>query len=105
LTEKVDPIFGELVTPPCLKGDEFKGCVYMEENRRRYTGDDKLPPCPLHVVHHHMDQSTPAADRQWVASCGIDLGVPMQDEMRKRAEDYRSFWARDPYSGKRLRVI
>jgi len=105
LTEKVDPIFGELVTPPCLKGDEFKGCVYMEENRRRYTGDDKLPPCPLHVVHHHMDQSTPAADRQLVASCGIDLGVPMQSEMRKRAEDYRSFWGRDPYSGKRLRVL
>lgn len=105
LTEKIDPIFGELVTPPCLKGDDFKGCVYMEENRRRYTGDDALPPCPLHLVNHHMDQSMPAADRELIASCGAELDVPMVHAMRKRAEDYRSFWGRDPYNGKRLRVL
>jgi thymidylate synthase (FAD) len=107
LTTKVDPIFGELVTPPCLKGDEFTGCIYHEENRRRYTGDDCHAPCPLHVVHHHLADRHP--DLSLVERCqradGGDLsgeGVPMINEMRARAEDYHDFWNRDPYSGKRL---
>lgn len=114
LTEKVDPIFGELVTPPCLKGDDFTGCVYHEENARRYDGRDKLPPCPLHVVHHHLRrEGTPALPQSIEAAlvraeCG-DLEavdhVPMVKEMRSRAEDYRKFWSRDPYSGRRLNVI
>ena len=113
LVKKVDPIFGELVTPPCLKDDDFKGCVYMEENRRRYTGDDALPPCPLHLVHHHLrrEESTmkpKSIEAGLVRAETGDLsndGVPMVAQMRKRAEDYRKFWGRDPYSGKRLRVV
>jgi hypothetical protein len=114
LTEKVDPIFGELVTPPCLKGDDFTGCVYHEENARRYDGRDKLPPCPLHVVHHHLPEQRDkgkfaTGDQSWVAehrgSSLEEFGVPMAAEMRARAEDYRAFWSRDPYTGKRLKVI
>lgn len=109
LTTKIDPIFGELVTPPCLKEDEFKGCIYMEENRRRYTGDDKLPPCPLHLVNHWLPSRVGKVENadetaRNPALMGT-LGVPRAFEMAKRAEDYRSFWSRDPYSGKRLRVL
>lgn len=111
LTQKVDPIFGELVTPPCLDGDDFKGCVYMEENRRRYTGDDKLPPCPLHLVNHYLPGSDPIPGGREAALVRAEVGdlskngVPMVDAMRKRAVDYRRFWGRDPYNGKRLRVL
>lgn len=118
LVTKVDPIFGELVTPPCLKGDDFKGCVYMEENRRRYTGDDALPPCPLHLVNHYLPNVDPTGTRFANALPPVEavevakdadalhaLGVPMISSMHKRAEDYRKFWARDPYTGRRLNVI
>lgn len=107
LVEKVDPIFGELVTPPCLRGDEFTGCIYMEENRRRYTGDDKHAPCPLHFTHHFLEEAGDI-DAQFHPEdpkYHQRHAVPMAHEMRERAEAYRAFWGRDPYSGKRLRVL
>lgn len=95
LTNKIHPIFSELVSPPCLNDDNFTGCVYHEEVRRRYTGDDALPPCPLHLQHHlRADLEFPRDLHR------VDLR--MKDEMVKRAEQYREFWNRDPYSGKRL---
>ncbi len=108
LAAKVHPIFRELVTPPCLKGDSFTGCVYMEENRRRYTQDDRHAPCPLHVSHHHLPDKRSVAehghksfDSSPVAPRPSD-NIPMYKEMLERAEDYRAFWGRDPYTGKRL---
>jgi thymidylate synthase (FAD) len=110
LTTKVDPIFGELVTPPCLKGDDFTGCVYMEENRRRYTQDDRHAPCPLHVVNHHLTDE----GKQRLTSATTDVtriealeasGVPMAEELLKRGGAYKKFWGRDVFSGRRLKVI
>jgi len=98
LTKKVHPIFSELVTPPCLKGDDFTGCIYQEEVRRRYTGDDKLPPCPLHLNHHQVSE-----EHKGALPIVLDqIEVPMKEEMIKRAGDYKEFWGRDPYSGKRI---
>lgn len=112
LASKVDPIFSELVTPPCLKEDKFTGCVYMEENRRRYTGDDKHAPCPLHVVHHHLPSQAPfdqMTEAHFAEHAPLErfesYDIPRGAEMRSRAEHYRKFWNRDPYSGKRLKVI
>lgn len=90
LVEKVDPIFAELVTPPCITGDKFNSCVYVEENRRRYTQEDKMPPCTLYHRHHS------------------DLNVeetPMGQEMVERGTQYRKFWKRDEYTGVRLKVM
>jgi thymidylate synthase ThyX len=105
LVEKVDPIFSEMVTPPCIKGDEFTGCVYHEENRRRYTGDDKLPPCTLHLRHHHLPERMAKGDviaQAHTQEVQEEYDVPMAAIMRKKAEEYEKFWLRDPYTGKRL---
>lgn len=88
LATKVHPAFRNLITPPCLKGDDFKGCVFMEENRRRVTGDDSLPVCSLYA-HNHMTPESVAE-------------VPMKAAMLARAEEYRAFWGRDPYTGVRF---
>jgi hypothetical protein len=93
--EKIHPIFTELVTPPCLKGNKFGGCIYMEECRRRITGDDKLPPCPLHLNYHHIDSNM----RGMLPLQLPHVDVPMKEEMLKRAEQYRRFWGRDPFTG------
>lgn len=109
LAKKVDPIFSELVTPPCLKGDDFTGCIYHEENRRRYSGEDKgHAPCPLHFKHHKLPESM--AKSEDIAAADTPevqerFKVPYAEQMRQRAEAYQKFWGRDPYSGKRLRVI
>lgn len=108
LTDKVDPIFAELVTPPCLDGDNFKGCVYHEEVRRRYSGDDKLPPCPLHFRHHHIAEHGGTSDEIKRASdpdIHQKFKVPRAAEMVERADQYEKFWNRDPWTGRRLRVI
>jgi hypothetical protein len=97
--EKIHPIFRELVSPPCLKGNKFGGCIYMEECRRRITGDDALPPCPLHLNYHHI----PEGQRGMLPLELPHVEVPRKDEMMKRAETYRRFWGRDPYTGEMKR--
>lgn len=94
LVKKVHPVFSELVTPPCLSGDDFTGCVYHEECRRRLTGDDALPPCPLHLSQHVLPSTGEDMDDAFRA-------YPRMKEMEKRAEEYRLFWGRNPFTGKR----
>lgn len=104
LATKVHPIFSELVTPPCLKGDDYTGCVYQEEVRRRYTGDDRLPPCPIHFHHEVVGAGFPDAQaKTHLPVVQEQYQVPRAEEMRGRAEQYRSFWGRNPYTGERER--
>ena len=97
LAEKVHPVFRDLVCPPCIKGDDFTGCIYQEECRRRLSGDDLLPPCPLHIAYHELDSG------QSLALNMHKLKIPMKREMNERAKLYANFWGRDPYTGKRLK--
>lgn len=99
--EKISPIFNEMVTPPCLDPgkDKFKACVYQEEVRRRYTEDDKLPPCPLHAYHHQFPE---LKGEQWPQAAEL-VNIPRKAEMIKRAEQYRTFWGRNPYTGEILK--
>jgi thymidylate synthase ThyX len=116
LAEKVDPIFQELVSPPCIKPTpaeprgEYVGCTYHEECRRRYTGDDKLPPCPLHLAQEQI--KNPDKVRLTVfkedfrithPTTGESVPLPMRRDMLQRAEDYTQFWGRDVYTGEKLR--
>jgi hypothetical protein len=90
LATKVHPVFRELVRPPCLNDSDdepYTGCVYMEECRRRLTGDDKLPPCPLHLNYEEH----------------VETNIPMLAQMKERAEQYREFWGRDPYTGAKIK--
>lgn len=59
LAEKVDPLFQELINPPCMKGGTFSECLYHGINRERVTGRDGFPPCPL-WLHHHEKMATDA---------------------------------------------
>lgn len=107
LVQKVDPIFSELVTPPCLCDDEFRGCIYHEENRRRYLGLDAHPPCPLHFRNHHIPEHSGKSDD--IASAHTPetqakFHLPMAEQMRERAVQYAAFWWRNPYTGKRLKA-
>lgn len=120
LATKVHPIFREVVTPPCIRDDNFTGCVYHEEVRRRYTGDDKLPPCPLHLAHHVFIPDGPVTgaalsanmtksvlpkpnNRLRVVNAAIEANESMGAAMVERSGDYQAFWGRNPFNGKRLK--
>lgn len=96
---KIHPIFNELVTPPCLDGDTWKGCCYQEENRRRYTGEDAHPPCPLHITYHADEE------QRQIMTAYAQPSRLLASQVEERARQYEKFWGRDPYSGKRLRVL
>jgi len=98
LANKVHPVFRELVTPPCIRGDKFNSCVFMEECRRRLTGDDELPPCPLHYNYHVL----PESQRGMIPLLVKKLEIPMKSEMMRRSEDYANFWGRDPFTGEKI---
>lgn len=109
LAEKVDPVFRDLATPPCVKGNQFTGCVFREEARRRLTGEDELPPCPLHLAQHVIKD--PDLVRLRVAKGEFliphpDSGevVPLlqRREMLDRLPEYAQLWNRDPYTGEHL---
>lgn len=87
----VDSAFRDLVSPPCVDEDGYVGCVYHEECRRRIDGRDELPPCPLHLAQE--------MDIECMHS------IPMEDAMRARADQYASYWGRNPYTGEKLPTI
>jgi thymidylate synthase ThyX len=91
LSNKIHPVFSELVSPPCMEKDTYTGCVYQEECKRRLDGKDKLPPCPIHLYHEIQPE--------------VPSDIPMYEEMETRAQEYQKFWKRDPYRGNRLKTI
>lgn len=105
LVQKVNPIFSELVCPPCIKDDSFRCCVYQEENRRRYEGLDQHPPCPLHFRHHRIPEQMGKEEdilKAHEISTLRKYNVPMAYEMIERAGEYADFWQRNPWTGESL---
>lgn len=88
LVTKVDPYFASIVTPPCIKGNEFKGCVYKLDNERRVQREDPLLPCSLYLAQH--TELTPEK---------INMDQSKYQEMEA---DYKEFWLRDTKTGVRL---
>ncbi len=108
LAEKIDPLFYDLVKPPCIGDDEnkpFTDCKYMEECHRRLDCKDDLPPCPLHLNYYVLGERTEekvlAAINSPVFLSGHDV-IPDWDNMKEKAEEYREFWNRNPYTGEKL---
>lgn len=100
LATKVDPIFRDLVKPPCIgDDDEFKACIYMEECRRRIDESDQLPPCPLHFFKHEI--GIDPIDESAAIDKANEANLYMRVDMFARAQSYLKFWGRNPYTGKK----
>lgn len=93
LVTKVDPYFASIVTPPCIKGNVFKECLYKLDNERRVSREDPLLPCSLYLAQEAKKE--PAA-------------TPMNAEELKRYTEqemkYEKFWRRNTKTGVRLDV-
>jgi hypothetical protein len=93
LVTKVDPYFRKLVTPPCMKGDEFKGCIYKLDNERRVVGEDPLMPCPLYLSNEKQLEFEIEGQR--------DLKVCRKHPNYNKLEAaFESLWGRDTTTGK-----
>lgn len=93
LVNKVDPYFSSIVTPPCIKGDKFEGCVYRLDCERRIDRSDPLLPCALHLAQH-------------ASGVKVEEILKPEELARYRAMEgeYHEFWRRDTKTGQRTLV-
>ena len=97
LSRKVHPAFRALVTPPCMKGDKYTGCIFPEDNARRLDGRDRnLPVCPLFIGRDKSDIGK-EANSQYLAG-----EIRLKDEIDAEAERRTRFWGRDAWTGTKL---
>jgi len=111
LCRQIDPVFRNLVSPPCLKDDEFTGCLFKLDNQRRIEGEDEIPPCPLYLVNHFEEAQNAAIEREAVwrfqGGCFTTQGsftcgdANKRDRQQRMLEEYEELWQRDPWTGKR----
>lgn len=93
--EKIHPIFGEMVLPPCFNNGEFNGCVFKHENERRVDGRDDLPVCPLYYTNDlTSDEQTEYRKR----ISGTKLGNMLNELVPK----YSELWNRDAWTGEEI---
>lgn len=85
--KKVDPIFSVLATPPCMRGDEFKGCLHEIDAKARVDGKDPGVPCALHLSHTTTDR--------------LKL-IESTEAYKKACATFSDFWKRDVCSGKKI---
>jgi hypothetical protein len=99
LTTKVSPAFGVLVTPPCMKGNKYTGCIFPEDNARRFDGrDPNLPVCSLYITNEETEHGS-VVRKAW-GRRNVD-GVEFPNEKMVMAEAGRreTFWGRNPWTG------
>ncbi len=92
LSKKIDPYFRRLVTPPCIKGNQFKGCVYKLDNEKRVDREDPLLPCPLYLFNENKDGEPIFASRKQYEAMSPVHYV----ELEKKFEN---LWGRDLDTG------
>ena len=102
-TTKIHPVFAKIITPPCIKNEKFISCLYDKDNDRRYRGEDHLPPCSLWLYHENRGRPYPI-DRDAFESREAELDHHgwTREQFLHMVDRYRSFWRRDPFSGKLL---
>ncbi len=99
MATKVHPVFRQLVTPPCMKGTKYIGCIFPEDNARRLDGrDHNLPTCPLFIGRDDSDTGKEAR-KQYEGG-----HIRLKDEVDAEAERRKAFWHRNPWTGEPLAV-
>lgn len=87
LCKKVSPIFRDVITPPCIKGDVFRGCLFSADNEARYSDKDPEPPCPL---YHFLE-------KEWEEK---DIPPEKKERFDMLWNEFGELWERDPMTGK-----
>lgn len=95
LAEKVDPYFRKLVTPPCIKGEKFTGCIYKLDNERRVLREDPLLPCSLYLCQEDQKPANAKTIKETRAEFG--------DRYKGLEESFRKLWGRDTTTGQLIK--
>lgn len=101
LATKIHPVFRRLVTPPCMKGNQFVGCIFPEDNRRRLTGEDpNMGCCPLWIGRaSDADENAHQALIQYQGGA-----IRNKHLIDREAEGRAKFWGRDAWTGQSKEV-
>jgi len=95
---EVDPIFGEMADPPCVKGGVFCECPVKAENEHRIKGHDTSPPCSLYMFKQYGQTGTEGPT--WVAKDDAERAY-----YREKVAVHEKIWQRNPVTGVSLPVI
>lgn len=85
LCRVVSPGMRQLISPPCMKGEKYTGCHFVEDNVRRHDGRDPLPVCTLYEANEMQVKD--------------DEAVENPPERRKMMREYGKLWNRDVHTG------
>ena len=91
LESKVNPIFADLICPPCIENGKFSGCICGPDNDRRMRGEDDKIPCPLWLERqygyerNHAEFSLHKRELQTIYAWKV--------------EQFANFWDRNPWTG------
>ncbi len=109
LSREVHPMLRQIVNPPCIKGDAFKGCPFSNINAERIEGrDGVMAPCPLWLAHNSVsakEEVDEAEAPQWDYT---STGVANQKRFSPRygQSEEQAFpggwWARTPQLAQRM---
>jgi len=107
---KISPILrSNLLSPPCMKGDEHTGCPYLIDAMGRLIGTDPLPPCPLFCRYHQADIANHFSklENRCLKWCVLGEDEPQCDDIgsldsfQKMVDEFSELWNRDPMTGHR----
>ena len=115
LATEIHPVFRDLISPPCMKGDKFTKCAFELDNEKRLFGEDPLPPCSLWIGSDEKQVEDLLANVDdgkddggvWLDSgCAapsferfIAPSVAESEQFKGMQFEYGALWGRDPWTG------
>lgn len=95
---KIDDRLKTFISPPCMKGDEFKSCKFERIMQNRCEGKDPYPVCPLYAAkveggHEPLALVIPNWEKRETENGNGDMAASMGLRFSK-------IWNRDPFTGK-----
>ena len=118
IVEALIPVIGKgvysMTTPPCMRENEFTGCLFCEHNLKRIIGEmEEMPPCSLFLANHTEEAAEHLKKRNdimplWIYKPGEGIWISnarrQQELYKEMCLRYAKFWNRDADSGVMLDI-
>jgi thymidylate synthase ThyX len=96
LSNKVHPLFRNLINPPCIKNNKFAECLFKLDNEKRIKGEDEPTPCSLYIEHYQPELKKPSTFIQ-------TMGRAKADVFATQKAAFTELWMRNPWTGEPIK--
>ena len=95
LSNKVHPLFRNLINPPCIKDGKFHECLFKFDNEKRIKGEDEPTPCSLYIEHYQKELRNDKKLKEII-------GDRRYDRFQKQKSSFTELWMRNPWTGETI---